>query len=103
MSNAYVLRQGRELRFSPRWDVESLVFDANTSDIFVLPALGRLILESLQEAGAMDVQSIANAIGNDPSVVDVESHEMVSEMLIQLANCQLVEPLCVDCCGSNPH
>lgn len=103
MSNAYVLRQGRELRFSPRWDVESLVFDANTSDVFVLPELGRLILECLQEDGAMDAQALTNAVCNEPAVVGLENHEMVSEMLIQLANCQLVEPLCVDCCGSNPH
>ena len=103
MSNAYVLQQGREFRFSPNWDVESLVFDTNTSDLYVLPALGRFILECLQESGAMDAQSLTNSVCNDSSVVGLENLEMVSEMLIQLTNCQLVEPLCVDCCGPNSH
>ena len=102
MSEVYVAGADRELRFSPEWDGESLVFDTRTSDLFVLSTPSRLILEALLEDGALDVPSLMRIICDDPADGDTELEAKVDDLLVQLADCRLVEPLCVDCCGSEP-
>ena len=78
-----------------------MVFDSPTSDLFVLSTASRLLLETLLEAGAMDVPALTQAIWADVGHRDPELETTVDELLVELVACRLVEPLCVDCCGSD--
>lgn len=99
MSDAFVARGDRELQYSPTWDGECLVFDRLTTDLFVLPEIGRAILESLNRGGAMDARMLVAELGIGDSNSDQDCHAGVDRMLLEFQACGLIEPLCVDCCG----
>lgn len=99
MTSAFAARDGCDLRFSPDWDGECLVFDRLTTDLFVVPELGRSLLESLQQGGPMDAQMLLDEMAGAVESVDAEGIVVIEGMLREFESCGLVEPFCVDCCG----
>ena len=99
MSDVFVVREDRDLLFSPAWDGECLVFDRLTTDLFVLPELSHLILEALRDQGPMDAGMLVVELDLTDANPDPECEAAVDRMLLEFQACGLVEPLCVDCCG----
>ena len=99
MSSAFLAREDRELQFSPAWEGECLVFDRLTTDLFVLPEIGRSILDALRLCGPMDARMLVAELGIGASFPDTECEAAIDNMLLEFQTCGLVEPLCVDCCG----
>lgn len=99
MGGAYVARDDRELRFSPTWEGQCLVFDRLTTDLFVVPEFGRPILEALQLCGPLDARMLLAELSGGDSTPDPEAEAAIDNLLLEFQACGLVEPLCVDCCG----
>lgn len=99
MSGAFVVRDDRELQFSPLWDGECLVFDRLSTDLFVLPEIGQTILDALHKGGPMDASMLVAELGIGESDSDAECEAAIQRMLLEFDSCGLIELLCVDCCG----
>lgn len=99
MAEVFLLRTDRELQFSPAWGGECLVFDRLTTDLFVVPEIGRPILEALQQCGALDARMLLAELSEGDTTPDPEAEANINNLLVEFQTCGLVEPLCVDCCG----
>ena len=99
MPGAYLAREDRQLQFSQSWDGECLVFDRLTTDLFVLPEIGRPILDALNTGGPMDARMLVAELGIGDGLQDAEYEAAVDRMLVEFQACGLIELLCVDCCG----
>ncbi len=99
MADVFLTRGDRELQFSAVWDGECLVFDRLTTDLFVVPEIGRSMLVALQQCGPLDARMLLAELSGDDATPDPEAEATIDNLLVEFQTCGLVEPLCVDCCG----
>ena len=99
MAGAFIVREDRELRFSPAWEGECLVFDRLSTDLFVLPEIGQTILDTLRKGGPMDASMLVTELGIGETDSDTECEAAIHRILLEFDSCGLIELLCVDCCG----
>lgn len=99
MPGVFLSRGDRDLQFSPAWDGECLVFDRLTTDLFVVPEIGRPLLEALRQGGPMDAQMLCAELAIGDKTPDAEDEAAIDNLLLEFETCGLVETLCVDCCG----
>lgn len=92
----------RELRFSPVWDGEGLVYDARLGDVFVVPALGREVLCALQAQGPMDTEELALLGQGNPDGDAAASAASLQELLGSFEANRLIERFNAGCCGPGP-
>jgi len=102
-SPVFALRADRSLRFSNDWDGECLAFDRLSSDLFVVPEVGRQVLERLAQVGPMDGKTLLSEIFGAEGSDDEGGAEAIESLLREFTTCALIEPFCADCCGSDEH
>ncbi len=76
-----------------------MVFDRSTTDLFVVPEIGRPLLEALLQGGPMDARMLLVELSDGDTTPDPDSEAQIDRMLLELQASGLVEELCVDCCG----
>lgn len=99
MAAVFLARTDRSLLFSPDWDGGCLVFDRLTTDLFVVPEIGRPLLEALLQGGPMDARMLLAELSGGDATPDADSEAQIDRLLLELQASGLVEELCVDCCG----
>ena len=75
------------------------MFDRLTTDLFVVPEVGRSVLEALQHSGPLDARMLLVELSGGDATPDPEAEATIDNLLVEFQTCGLVEPLCVDCCG----
>lgn len=99
MSSVFAARDDRDLRFTQEWDGQCLAFDRRTSDLFVVPEVGRRLLNALRQGGPMDARMLLDEMASGDPATDRDSVEVIERVLSEFESCGLIEPFCVDCCG----
>lgn len=103
VSSVYATPHDQDLRFALESEGECLVFDRLTNDLFVVPQIGRSLLETLQRGGPMDARMLLDELaGRDSDVnahADAERVAQIEGLLREFESYGLIEPFRVDCCG----
>ena len=105
VSSVYATPHDQDLRFALESEGECLVFDRLTNDLFVVPQIGRSLLETLQRGGPMDARMLLDELaGRDSDVnahadADAERVAQIEDLLREFESYGLIEPFRVDCCG----
>ena len=107
--SVYATPHHQDLRFALESEGECLVFDRLTNDLFVVPQLGRAVLETLQRGGPMDARMLLDELaGRDSDVsadadadaeAEAERVAKIEGVLREFESYGLIEPFRVDCCG----
>ena len=102
-SSVYAVRNDQDLRFALESEGECLVFDRLTNDLFVVPQVGRALLETLRRGGPMDAHmllgELAGAESDVNAIADAERVTEIEGVLREFESYGLIEPFSVDCCG----
>lgn len=101
VSSVYATPHHQDLRFALESEGECLVFDRLTNDLFVVPHLGRAVLETLQRGGPMDARMLLDELAGRDSDADADAERVtqIEGVLREFESFGLIEPFRVDCCG----
>ncbi len=81
------------LKFSPLWDAESVVFNPESTEIFVVTDVAARLLRAIQgHAAPVSVSDLVTELATDPRIAaqgDVQ--EEVEAMLVELERLGLVD------------